>query len=112
MVFAALKHGGHFVNTNRLSIKESNRGEAIKEELSKIGAVIEIGDNYIDIKEQELLFNNNIMFESHNDHRIAMAISLLISKMNLKINDYEAINKSYPNYFIELEKLGGKIRYE
>lgn len=112
MVFAALKHGGHFINTNRLSIKESNRGEAIKEELSKIGANIEIGDNYIDINEQELLFNNKITFDSHNDHRIAMAISLLISKMNLKINDYEAINKSYPEYFKILEELGAEVSYE
>ena len=41
-----------------------------------------------------------------------MALSLVSSIMNIQIDNYEAINKSYPNYFEELEKLGGQIRYE
>lgn len=111
-VFAAMNNGGRFIGTSRLAIKESNRAESIKEELMKIGASIKIESDSVAIEKTELNYKNEVTFNSHNDHRIAMALSLLSAKMNIAIDDYEAINKSYPEYFKVLEKLGGKIRYE
>ena len=51
-------------------------------------------------------------FESHNDHRIVMALSLISSFFDIKIKNASAINKSYPNYFDDLMKLGAEIDYE
>ena len=104
-VFASLKHGATFINTNRLKIKESDRASAIKEELAKINVNIEILDNKVIVHKTNII-NNNIAFNSHNDHRIAMALSLLATQFDITINDASCINKSYPHYFKDLKKLG------
>ena len=104
-VFASLKHGATFINTNRLKIKESDRASAIKEELAKINVNIEILDNKVIVHKSNII-NNNIAFNSHNDHRIAMALSLLATQFDITINDANCINKSYPHYFKDLKKLG------
>lgn len=104
-VFASLKHGAIFINTNRLKIKESDRASAIKEELAKINVNIEILDNKVIVHKTNII-NNNIAFNSHNDHRIAMALSLLATQFDITINDASCINKSYPHYFKDLKKLG------
>lgn len=111
MVFAALKHGAKFINTKRLKIKESSRDKAIKQELEKVGVNIIVNDNDVIVNKSKLT-KSNIPFSSCNDHRIVMALSLLSCMMDITINDYQAINKSYPNYFKELEKLGAVIDYE
>jgi 5-enolpyruvylshikimate-3-phosphate synthase len=41
-----------------------------------------------------------------------MAMSLISTKFDVEINDAEAVSKSYPHYFKELEKVGVKIDYE
>lgn len=111
ITLATLKNGAKFINTKRLKIKESSRGEAIKEELSKIGADIKILDNEIIVNKSNLHKSNQI-FSSHNDHRIIMALSLLISLFDIEISNCEAIYKSYPNYFDDLKKLGVNVTYE
>ena len=107
-VFASLKHGATFINTNRLKIKESDRANAIKEELAKINVNIDILDNKVIVHKSNII-NNNIAFNSHNDHRIAMALSLLATQFDITINDASCINKSYPHYFKDLKKLGVDI---
>lgn len=111
ITLATLKNGAKFINTKRLKIKESSRGEAIKEELSKIGADIKILDNEIIVNKGNLHKSNQI-FSSHNDHRIIMALSLLICLFDIEISNCEAIYKSYPNYFDDLKKLGVNVTYE
>lgn len=109
--FASLKHGATFKGTKRLKIKESDRGLSMKEELAKVGVELVINDD-------EIIVNKNIInkpsssFNSHNDHRIAMALSLFSSQFDIVIKNAEVINKSYPNYFDDLESLGVKINYE
>lgn len=111
-VFSAMKNGAKFIGTSRLAIKESNRAEAIKTELEKIGASITIDSDSVIVEPNQLSYKDNVAFSGHNDHRIVMALSLLSSKMNVVIDGMEAVNKSYPDYFKVLEKLGGKVRYE
>lgn len=110
--FASLKYGAEFINYERLAVKESNRKKAMEEELNKVGITFKEIDHKVIIEPNQLKVVDGITFSSHNDHRIAMALSLLSSFMDISIEDYLAVNKSYPNYFKELEKLGGKIRYE
>ena len=53
-----------------------------------------------------------VSFNSHNDHRIVMSLSLLSTLFDIEISGAEAVEKSYPNFFNELEKVGVKIEYE
>lgn len=111
MCLGALKNGVTLTKTNRLKIKESSRGEKMKEELTKIGVKVDIYDDYIIVNKSSLVPPKDC-FNSHNDHRIVMALSLISSLFDIEIDGAEAINKSYPRYFKDLEKLGGHIIYE
>lgn len=110
MAFASIKHGATLIGTNRLKIKESNRAEAMKIELAKVGIKVDINDNEVIIYKGDIN-GQNIVFDSHNDHRIVMALSLLSTMFDITIKDHEAVSKSYPHYFKDLEKLGVKIEY-
>ncbi|MBQ4120140.1 MAG: 3-phosphoshikimate 1-carboxyvinyltransferase [Clostridia bacterium] len=78
VVFAVstLYGGAEFTGTKRLKIKESDRAEAMKQELSKFGMVAEVYENSVIIKDGELRKPTEVL-NSHNDHRIAMALTLL-----------------------------------
>lgn len=100
-------------NIERLKIKESNRLEAMITELKKFGAKLEVIDNDILIHRLEH-FNRVDEVESYNDHRIVMALSILATTLDypLTINQSEAINKSYPRFYEDLEQLNIKIERE
>ena len=108
ITFAALKNGAKFTNTSRLKIKESDRGNVISEELRKCGADIEIHDNEIIVNKKELSSPITTL-DSHNDHRIAMSLSLLSTMFDIEIDGAECVSKSYPNYFDDLKSLGAQI---
>ena len=110
-VFASLHHGATFTGTSRLKIKESDRGLAMKEELAKVGVQLDIYEDEVIVNKSELNKPCD-MFNSHNDHRVVMALSLLSTKFDIVISNAEAVSKSYPHYFKELEKVGVKIDYE
>ena len=50
--------------------------------------------------------------DGHNDHRLVMALSVMLSRYGGVINGAEAINKSYPDFFDDLIKLGIEVKYE
>lgn len=109
--FAALKHGGHFVNTSRLKIKESNRVEDVAIELNKFGVkVTDLGN--------EVLIDNSILHKpivelnGRNDHRIVMALSVMLSVFGGTINGTKAVEKSYPNFFSDLKTIGIEVEDE
>ncbi|MCQ2773019.1 MAG: hypothetical protein MJ238_07110 [Bacilli bacterium] len=108
--FASLKHGGRFINTRRLAIKESNRALAMKEELEKAGVKIIVRENEVVI-EPSVAIPSSLEFNSHNDHRIAMALSLYSSTTDIIIDGAESIDKSYPEYWNNLKELGMEVNY-
>lgn len=109
--FAAIKNGGTFLKTSRLKIKESNRAISMKEELFKVGVKVDVNDDFVVVHKCKL-HKPTLAFCSHNDHRIAMALSIFSCFFDIEIIGAEAINKSYPHYFDELVKLGVKIDYD
>ena len=111
LAVAALKNGATLENTARLRYKESDRGNAMKEELEKFGADITVEENSITVKKAPLHFPSSPL-SSHNDHRIAMALSVICSVTGGTITGAEAVNKSYPNYWKDLEKLGIEVKNE
>ncbi len=106
---AVIKNGALIKGTNRLKIKESDRGEAMKQELKKLNVDIEIGDDYIRIPNSEIIAPTENIF-CHNDHRISMSFAVLLSKTGGVIEGAECVNKSYPEFFEDIKKLG--IDYE
>ena len=104
---AAIKHGGRFIGTKRLKIKESDRAEVMKEELSKLGADITVMDNEVLIRKNELKAAS-IPLYGHNDHRIVMSLAVICSIIGGEIEGADAISKSYPEFFDDLGKLGIK----
>ena len=111
MAFAAIKDGVTLTGTNRLKIKESDRAKAMQIELAKVGVSVDIFDDFLIVHKCNLR-KPTLPFASHNDHRIAMALSILSCMFDIEILDFKAVSKSYPTYFEDLIKLGGKIEYE
>lgn len=109
--FAAIFNGATFKGTNRLKIKESDRATSMAIELAKINVKVDVLDDYVIVHKCEIKELKE-PFYSHNDHRIVMALSIFSTLMDIKILDYQAVNKSYPSYFKDLESLGAKIIYE
>ena len=99
-----------FTHTNRLQDKESNRLISMKENLEKLGVTFNIFDDKVEIIGFKEKPNGNV-FDSFNDHRIAMSLAILstILKTPSTILNTECVNKSYPNFYNDLEKLGVKI---
>lgn len=102
---AASKNGGHFTGTARLRIKESDRVIAMKTELAKFGVNVIVKENEVIIEKQTLQTPTEIL-DSHNDHRIVMAMSYLASITGGTIKDADAINKSFPDYFKKISDIG------
>jgi len=88
----------------RLTHKESNRGKVLKEELSKVGITVIIEDDVMRVAGGKVTGG---VIDSHHDHRIAMmaAVLNLVSADKIDILHKEAVNKSYPKFFKDLEKL-------
>lgn len=106
--FAALKNGATFTGTDRLKAKESDRGAAMHAELKKLGGGLVFGDNSITVPNEELRCTDEIL-DGHNDHRIVMAMSVILSKIGGTIRGAEAVKKSYPGFFEDIIKLGANV---
>lgn len=108
IALSALKSGAILTGTDRLKIKESDRGQVMHEELRKLGGGLIFGENRITVPKHNFK-NTEIVFDGHNDHRIVMALSLILSKYGGTINGAEAVNKSYPSFFEDIKNLGAEV---
>ncbi len=106
MTLAAIKNGAVLKGTARLKIKESDRGEVMREELSSFGADITVNENEIVINKAPLHKSERIL-SGHNDHRVVMSLTVISSLYGGEIEGAEAVKKSYPDFFETLELLGG-----
>jgi 3-phosphoshikimate 1-carboxyvinyltransferase len=96
----------------RLTHKESNRALTLQEEFAKLGIEITLQDDLMLVKGGTLL--KGAATHSHHDHRIAMACAVagLRASGEVTIEEAEAINKSYPDFYEHLVKLGAAVRYK
>lgn len=93
------------IGTNRLMHKESDRAETIRREYEKLGISVDISeDNIMKIQGGKIL---PATVFSHNDHRIAMslAVSALRCEGTVTIENAECVEKSYPEFFEDLESI-------
>jgi len=105
---AAAKSGGVFDGTKRLRIKESDRCAAMAMELMKFGTSVSIYDNTVVIYPREF-HKPTEPLHGHNDHRIVMALSILLTLVGGEIEGAEAVSKSYPGFFHDLRSLGIEV---
>ena len=94
---------------SRLAHKESNRGLTLQEEFAKMGVEIILQDDLMMLKGGEGLKGATV--HSRHDHRIAMACAVAALKANGEtvIEEAEAINKSYPNFYEHLQLLNAAV---
>ncbi len=102
---AAAKNGGVFTGTARLKIKESDRACAMAEELKKFGTSVSVYEDTVVIYPASFHKPTEIL-SGHNDHRIVMALSVLLTLTGGEISGAEAVSKSYPAFFSDLKTLG------
>lgn len=105
---AAARHGGTFTGTARLRIKESDRAAAMAEELSACGVTVTVEEDRVTVSPVGLHPPTRPLC-GHNDHRIVMALSVLLSLLGGEITGAEAVRKSYPTFFADLTRLGIKL---
>lgn len=110
---STLKSLSRFRSTNRLELKESARLSMMKLELAKFGVRLDLLDNEV-IVYPKLELNCNEYLDSHNDHRICMALIYLavISRQECEIRGIECLNKSYPNMLVDLINIGLNVEIE
>lgn len=86
---------------------ESNRISVLVDSLSRLGIIVE------EFKDGLKVYPGNpkaTLLDTHDDHRVAMALSLIGSRVEgIQINDPGCVSKTYPQYFELLEKLGLNI---
>ena len=110
MAAAAMCGGAKFTGTARLRLKESDRGLAMQEELGKLGAAVEVLDNAILVEPGEL--RADTVLDDHNDHRIVMALAVILSAVGGSITGAEAVGKSLPDFWERFKQLGIGVRYD
>jgi 3-phosphoshikimate 1-carboxyvinyltransferase len=100
--------GCHLTGLHTLKIKETDRLEALKTELSKLGANISVTNDSLTIQPSNHL-NSNIKIATYQDHRMAMAFAPLALKTTLIIEEAEVVSKSYPTFWEDLKNIGFQI---
>ena len=96
-------------NASRLRYKESDRINDLKDSFSRIGAKIKVTKDEIFVEGVEKLKGGKTT--SHNDHRIAMALSVasIVSNDSITIDDAESINKSSFSFIEQFRSIGANI---
>ncbi|MFT3945634.1 MAG: 3-phosphoshikimate 1-carboxyvinyltransferase [Agriterribacter sp.] len=95
---------------SRLAHKESNRGLTLQDEFGKMGLTIDLDNDIMLVHGGKGL--NGAKVHSRHDHRIAMAcaVAALKAKGETVIEDAEAINKSYPDFYEDIRQLGASVK--
>ena len=88
-----------------LKIKETNRLTALKTEIEKLGGNVKITDRSLELLNTGKI-NENILIDTYNDHRMAMAFAPLGLRVPIKINNPKVVSKSYPDFWDDLQKIG------
>ena len=105
---SACKNGGVFTGTARLKIKESDRAAAMAQELEKFGVSVRVDDDSVVVYPADFHAPTEPLL-GHNDHRIVMALSVMLTLTGGEICGSEAVAKSMPNFFEALQSLGIKV---
>jgi|AntRauTorcE11898_2_1112593.scaffolds.fasta_scaffold00222_3 3-phosphoshikimate 1-carboxyvinyltransferase len=103
---AALEVHARFSGLRTLRIKETDRLKAMKSELKKFGVQLQISGDQVEIIPQKLIESHQSI-KTYHDHRMAMALTMLAVRTGeVIIENPGVVEKSYPGFWKELEKVG------
>lgn len=85
-----------------LKIKETDRLEALKIELTKLGAVISVTNDSLTLEKSEKI-KPNVSISTYQDHRMAMAFAPLGLIVPIIIENAKVVSKSYPTFWEDLD---------
>lgn len=85
-----------------LRLKESDRLEALRVELAKLGYRLEVGDNTLSYDGSHVPVTGEVVLCPHDDHRLAMALSLAATRHKIVVTSAEVVSKSYPQWWQQL----------
>jgi 3-phosphoshikimate 1-carboxyvinyltransferase len=91
-----------------LKIKETDRLEALKNELTNLGASISVTNKSLHLEKSSEI-NKNISIKTYNDHRMAMAFAPLALKVPIKILNAEVVTKSFQKFWEDMQQIGIKV---
>ncbi len=109
----------HFTGLQTLKIKETDRIEALKTELRKLGFILhdkdgrelswdrEMGGSYV--RSQSSIANGHCSIDTYDDHRMALAFAPMSLVMPISINNPQVVSKSYPHFWQDLIQAGFHI---
>ncbi|MBS0018919.1 MAG: 3-phosphoshikimate 1-carboxyvinyltransferase, partial [Candidatus Sulcia muelleri] len=89
-----------------LKIKETDRLNALKNELSKLGVKSIITNSSIELLNFNEIKKKEIYIYTYDDHRMAMSFSTLGIIYPISILNYNVVSKSYPNFWVDLKSIG------
>lgn len=112
VLLAMSKSGGKIVGAERLRLKESDRIFAMEECLKKAGVAISSTEGEITVSGRNKIVGE-VEVSSFNDHRVVMSMAAfaVLGENPIIIENAEAVSKSYPDFFRDLESLGVKVEY-
>lgn len=105
---AAARHGARFIGTRRLKLKESDRAEAMARELAAFGTQVTVEENAVTVTPLDFHPPRRPL-EGHNDHRIVMALAVLLTRTGGQIRGCQAVRKSFPDFFEKLIQLNIEV---
>lgn len=85
-----------------LRLKESDRLEALRVELAKLGYRLEVDDNTLSYDGSHVPVTGEVALCPHDDHRLAMALSLAATRHKIVVTSAEVVSKSYPQWWQQL----------
>ena len=97
--------GCHLTGLHTLKIKETDRLEALRIELTKLGADISVTYDSLTLVATKKI-NPNVTIATYNDHRMAMAFAPLAFRVPIFIENAEVVSKSYPDFWEDLKRIG------
>ena len=97
-------------NAARLRMKESDRLTTVAQTLNALGAQVEEGPDFLKIRGRDGL-TGGVTVDCCNDHRIAMMAAVAATRCAEPVTllGAECVSKSYPNFWEEYKRLGGKF---
>lgn len=106
----------HLTGLHTLRIKETDRLQALKNELEKLGAITHITENSFSLESHSSFYDiasviqkNTPEVYTYQDHRMAMAFAPLALKTDLIIKEAEVVSKSFPKFWEDLKNIGFQV---
>jgi len=104
-----LKVSCELTGLHTLRIKETDRLQALKKEIEKLGGKVKTTQNSLFIEAAEQILESKTI-ATYQDHRMAMAFVPLALKTNIIIENHQVVSKSYPKFWDDIQKIGFLVR--